>query len=126
MNRLLLSIPIAAVLACAPPGEKAPAASAGGETSLVGKYATDAETSGDKAVTLELKSDSTAVMTVTTQGQQPASSNGKWSADGPNVTVTIGSEAPMEWRLVSNRLVPVQWDRNTYGEAGVNLNRENS
>ena len=52
---------------------------------------------------------------------------GRWSSAGDLITLqpTRGdgspSEYPLTWRLEGGRLVPVTWDKNTYGASGLPL-----
>lgn len=92
----------------------------------LGRYQTDSATVLDHVVTLELGSGGRATLTRHFSGREPLVSDGTFTAEGPNLQVILpgrdsSGPATFRWRLISNRLVPVDWDRTVYGPAGLTL-----
>ena len=92
----------------------------------LGRYQTDSSTVLGHVVTLELGSRGRATLTRHFSGREAIETRGTFTAEGPNLQVTLPGQdstgpATFRWRLVSNRLVPVDWDRTVYGPAGLTL-----
>jgi uncharacterized lipoprotein NlpE involved in copper resistance len=84
-----------------------------------------------RIVTLWLEADGTAILETVYvgRGKSPAA-RGRWSVRGQHeVAVTLlgsdgrAAEKPLIYELQADRLVPVDWDRRLYGEAGLPLRR---
>lgn len=93
---------------------------------VLGRYRADTLAAGGRVVTLELRPDSSAVFTIEMTGQPAIARTGRFSATGPNLRAefpALDTLAPMlfRWRLITTRLVPVDWDRAVYGPAGLTL-----
>jgi hypothetical protein len=59
--------------------------------------------------------------------ERPPTTGGVWSASGDEVTVRLDGQAePLVFTIAQNRLLPKQWDRTLYGDAGLTLSRRAS
>lgn len=128
MNRLTGAVLLMLAAGCGGPAAKqqegAPAERASGIA--LGRYQTDTATVLGNNATLELGSGGRATLTRHFSGREPVAVTGTFSAEGPNLLVTLPGQdstgpATFRWRLVSSRLVPVDWDRTEYGPAGLTL-----
>ena len=98
---------------------------AGCATNLGGSYqgvSPVASGAGERFVRVSLKEDGSAAVSTTYSGGQSGSAFalGKWTRDGG--TIEIQLEEPRAERLLFRRagddLLPREWDRTTWGEAG--------
>jgi hypothetical protein len=128
MKRFAVLLSLWALAACGTRDDAKPGTNAGDAIPL-GRYQTDTLAAPDasgRVITLELKKDSHALLTSARTGQPTVTQQGRFHADGPNLQVEFpgasdSSTMTFRWRLVSSRLVPVDWDRSRYGPAGLTL-----
>jgi hypothetical protein len=66
---------------------------------------------------LSLKLDGTASWRESHGDQRGVTSEGKWSASGGTVTLTL-STAPITWKVNGGKLTPSEWDHKVWGPAG--------
>jgi hypothetical protein len=128
MMRVLSGIALMSVLACGNGQQQRPAPSSPPSSVGAGRYQTDslaAADAGGRMVLLELRPDSTAVLQIQWAGTT-TTRTGRFSATGPDVIADFPAQdsagsLQFRWRLISTRLVPVDWDRTQYGPAGLTL-----
>jgi hypothetical protein len=78
---------------------------------------------------LEMRSDTQAVLSTEFIGRGTVFLSGVWRARGNEVSlqpVDIWNRpiaVPLVWRVEGDRLVPVRWNKDLYGEAGIPLRR---
>lgn len=125
MNRLLAALLLVLLVGCR--GEPSPSTAGKREVTVrTGRYATDSLGGLGWSATLELSGRSSATMTFHFSGREPEKLTGSYTAEGPNLLVSFPGQdtagpRTFRWRLVSSRLVPVDWDRSVYGPAGLTL-----
>jgi len=123
------AVVLAAIGACGS-GEGAAAGPAAWE--FVGAWVSDtlpALASPGRVARLELRADSQAALSTEFIRRGTVFVSGFWHARGSEVTLQPVDLAlrpnalPLVWRLEDGRLVPVRWNKDVYGEAGIPLHR---
>lgn len=131
MIRLTTLLTIALVAGCGSGDTKQRATTALEESVPLGQYQTDSIAPFDsvpRVITLELRQDASAVLTTDAAGQTAVVREGQFTATGLNLEASFPAAgrttaAVFRWRLISGRLVPVDWDRTQYGLAGLTLHK---
>lgn len=126
MKRLLAGLLL--VLTGCTSGDNASRAAATDRDGTVptGRYESDSLAGLGWRATLDLAGTSSATITFHFSGREPETREGSYTATGPNLAVSFPGEdtasaLTFRWRLVSRRLVPVDWNRDVYGPAGLTL-----
>lgn len=129
IGRTVLALAGVAVLATGCGGSEAGGPAPGAFTGTWVSDTLPALTAAGRVARLEVRSDTQAVLSTEFVGRGTTFLPGYWRARGSEFTLQPvdrqmrPSALPLVWRLESDRLVPVRWNKDLYGEIGVPLRR---